>query len=189
MQKLYCYVDETGQETTGEIFIVSVVVIGKERDELLKLCEELEAISEKRKDKWGAAKHERRMRYLRHILADDRFQGKLRYSLFRHTREYDSSTVEAIAKAVLLDKSAKDYSTLIYVDGLSKTKRRQYAVGLRRFGIHIRKVMGVARDESNAVTRLADSIAGFVGDALNGRFKEIKELYERARREGILIEV
>jgi len=49
--------------------------------------------------------------------------------------------------------------------------------------------MGVARDESNALTRLADAIAGFVGDALNGHFREIKELYERARREGILIEV
>ena len=49
--------------------------------------------------------------------------------------------------------------------------------------------MGVAKDESNALTRLADSLAGFVGDALKGRSKEIKELYERARGEKILIEV
>src|SRR5687768_14070083 len=104
MQKLYCYVDETGQETAGEIFIVSFVVIDKEKDQLLRLCEQLELISGKRKDKWGAAKHERRMRYLRHILADDRLKGKLRYSLFRHTREYDASTVEGIAKAVLWNK-------------------------------------------------------------------------------------
>ena len=75
------------------------------------------------------------------------------------------------------------------MNGLSKTKRRQYAVGLRRFGVPIRKVMGVAKDESNALTRLADSIAGFVGDALQGRFKEIKQMYERAKREKILIEV
>jgi len=189
MQKLYCYVDETGQETTGEIFIVSIVVIGEERDELLKLCEQLEIITGKKKDKWGATKHERRMRYLHHILADDRFKGKLRYSLFRKTREYDASTVEGIARAVLWEKPSKNYTSLIYVDGLSRTKRHQYAVGLRRYGIHIRKVMGVARDESNALTRLADALAGFVGDALKGRFKEIKQLYDRAKREKTLIEV
>jgi hypothetical protein len=189
MQKLYCYVDETGQDTQGKIFIVSIVIVDEEREELLKLCEQLEILSGKRKDKWGAAKHERRMRYLRHILADDRFNGKLRYSLFRHTRDYDASTIEGIAKGVLWNRSAKNFTSLVYVDGLSKTKRRQYAVGLRRYGVPTRKVMGVAKDESNALTRLADSIAGFVGDALKGRFKEIKELYERAKREQILIEV
>jgi hypothetical protein len=189
MQKLYCYVDETGQETRGEIFIVSIVITNEERDELLKLCEQIEKISGKRKDKWGATKHERRMRYLRHILADDRFNGKLRYSLFRNTREYDASTVEAIAKAVLWHKPAETYTSLIYVDGLSRTKRHQYAVALRRYGVPIRKVMGVARDESNALTRLADSVAGFVGDAIKGRSKEIKDLHEKAKRQAVLVEV
>lgn len=189
MQKLYCYVDETGQETKGTVFIVSIVVLDKERDQILKLCEQLEIISGKRKDKWGSAKHDRRMRYLRHILADDRLKGKLRFSVSRHTREYDVSTLNGIAKAVLWDKP-KNFTSVIYVDGLSKTKRRQYAIGLRRCGLPIRKVMGVARDESNALTRLADAIiAGFVNDALKGNSKEINALYERAKREGILIQV
>lgn len=189
MQKLYCYVDETGQETTGVVFIVSIVVIGEERDDLLKLCEQIENISGKHKDKWGAAKHERRMRYLRHILADDRFNGKLRYSLFRNTREYDTSTVDAIAKAVLWHNLSESYTSLIYVDGLSKTKRHQYAVALRRYGVPIRKIMGVARDESNALTRLADCLAGFVGDAIKGHSKEIKDLYEKAKRQAVIVEV
>jgi hypothetical protein len=33
-QKFYCYVDETGQDTMGELFIVSVVVSSSQRDEL-----------------------------------------------------------------------------------------------------------------------------------------------------------
>jgi hypothetical protein len=189
MQKLYCYIDETGQETKGEVFVVSVVVIDKEKDQLLKLCEQLEKISGKRKDKWGNAKHERRMRYLHHILADDRLKGKLRYSIYRHTREYDTSTVDGIAKAVLWNKPAGKFTSVVYVDGLSKTKRREYAVSLRRFGLPISKVMGVARDESNALIRLADAIAGFIGDALKGTFKDTKALYERAKREKILLEV
>lgn len=48
-QKLYCYVDENGQDTKGDIFIVSVVVTGKERDRLLNLCEEIEVESGKGK--------------------------------------------------------------------------------------------------------------------------------------------
>ncbi|MBI2599976.1 hypothetical protein HYW43_03590 [Candidatus Daviesbacteria bacterium] len=33
-QKLYCYVDETGQDTQGELFIVSVVVAKNDREEI-----------------------------------------------------------------------------------------------------------------------------------------------------------
>jgi hypothetical protein len=32
--KLYCYVDETGQDTLGKFFIVAIVVAGNQRDEL-----------------------------------------------------------------------------------------------------------------------------------------------------------
>ena len=31
-QKLYAYVDESGQDTLGELFLVSVVVTGEARD-------------------------------------------------------------------------------------------------------------------------------------------------------------
>jgi len=36
MQKLYCYVDESGQDTEGEISFVSIVITGTERDGLHK---------------------------------------------------------------------------------------------------------------------------------------------------------
>ena len=98
--KLYCYVDENGQDTLGRIFVVSVVAVGKQRDELLALCEHLEQVSEKRKDKWGEAKHDRRMRYLHYVFADERLKGALRYEIFHNTRDYDTSTITAIASAV-----------------------------------------------------------------------------------------
>ncbi len=68
MDKLFCHVDENGQDTGGRIFVVSIVVTGENRDKLLELCEQLEKVSGKRRDKWGRAKHERRTQYLRHIL-------------------------------------------------------------------------------------------------------------------------
>ena len=50
--KLYCYVDESGHDTLGRIFIVSVVVVKREKDELLGFCELCEKESGKKGTKW-----------------------------------------------------------------------------------------------------------------------------------------
>lgn len=189
VKKLYCYVDENGQDTKGDIFIVSVVVTEESRDELLTLCEQLEQISGKRKDKWGNAKHDRRMRYIRHIFADGRFRGLLRYEVFRGTKDYDTSTITAIVTSVKWDKPSGKYTTMVYVDGLSKTKRQEYGVRLRHMGLPVKRIRGVARDETNALVRLADAIAGFVRDAMDGKSEEIKKLFREAKRGGMLVEV
>ena len=189
MHKLYCYVDESGQDPQSEIFIVAVVVTGEERDKLLDLCEQLEKVSGKQKDKWGRAKHERRMRYLHHIFADDRFNETLRYSVFKQTRNFDTATINAITSAVHWKKPAGKYTTLIYIDGLSKTKRQEYGVRLRRLGLPVRRIRGIPRDETNSLTRLADAIAGFVRDALEGKSEEITGLFNKVKREGALVEV
>jgi len=189
MQKLYCYVDESGQDTKGRIFVVSVVVIGHERDDFLQLCQRLEEASGKHKDKWGRAKHERRMQYLRYIFADHRFRNSLCYSLFRGDHNFDHATIAAILAAVQYKKLSGHYTTFVYVDGLSKTKRHEYGVSLRRLGLPVRHLGGIARDESNALTRLADALAGFVRDALSGDSEEIKALFEKAKREEMLVEV
>ncbi len=188
-KKLYCYVDETGQDTKGKIFVVSVIVTEENRDELLTLCEELEKISQKGKDKWRTAKHEKRMRFMRHIIADDRFKTTLRYEFFKNTKDYDSSTINGIISAVKWDKPPDPYTTMVYIDGLSKTKRFQYGARLRHLGLPVRRIKAVRRDEANALIRLADSVAGFVRDALDGVSEEITELFKKAKKDGVLIEV
>ncbi|MBI2029844.1 hypothetical protein HYT02_05490 [Candidatus Gottesmanbacteria bacterium] len=189
VKKIYCYVDENGQDTQGRVFVVSVVITGENRDELLTLCEQLEKISGKKKDRWGSTKHGRRMRYISHIFADDRFEGLLRYQIFKDTKDYDSSTVTAIVSAVKWDKPIGRFTTLVYVDGLSKTKRQEYGARLRHLGLPLRRIRGVARDETNALTRLADSIAGFVRDAIDGKSEEIRQLFKKAKQDNILVEV
>lgn len=42
MEKLYCSVDETGQDTKGELFLVSMVISKAEREHLGKLLGEYE---------------------------------------------------------------------------------------------------------------------------------------------------
>jgi hypothetical protein len=189
MQKLYCYVDESGQDTKGGLFIVAIIVLEKDRELLLSFCEEVERRSGKGKFKWGKAKHDLRMQYLRQIFSDDRFKGNLRYSLFRESTDYDAVTVMGIAKAIYWSKLSGKYTSLVYIDGLSKTKRREYSVQLRRLGLRIHQVRGIARDESNALTRLADAIAGFVRDAMEADRGDIKSLFQEAKRDRVLIEV
>ena len=41
MSKFYIYVDESGQETMGREFVVSCVVVVSDREELIKILENL----------------------------------------------------------------------------------------------------------------------------------------------------
>jgi hypothetical protein len=168
---------------------VAVVVLEKDRDKLFDFCEETEKASGKGKFKWGKAKHDLRMQYLRRIFSDDRFKGNLRYSVFRESTDYDAVTIMGIAKAIYWSKPPSKFKSFVYVDGLSRTKRREYSVQLRRLGLRIHQVRGISRDESNALTRLADAIAGFVRDALEANQGDIKTLFQKVKRDNVLIEV
>ena len=42
MQKVYCHVDESGQDTEGKLFIVSVVITDTNKDESQKQLEKIE---------------------------------------------------------------------------------------------------------------------------------------------------
>lgn len=195
MRKLYCYVDESGQDTSAQssrqqLFIVAVVVIEAAREELERVCEQYEQASGKGKIKWGKADRGKRLRYLRLVFADDRWRECLRFVAYGDVnRRFDDVTVLAIAHALQWKKSEQLHNAVIYVDGLSKTKRRSYTLELRTRGVTVYQVRGVAKDENSPLTRLADALAGFVRDALSGEDDEAKQLLEQAKRNRDVIEL
>jgi len=66
--KLYCYVDETGQDTAGRFFLVSVVLIDSaKKDELENQLEEIEKRTGKNKKKWAKEEIGIRIRYIKEI--------------------------------------------------------------------------------------------------------------------------
>jgi hypothetical protein len=67
--KLYCYVDETGQDTLGKMFIVSVVVTDGRRDELERFIEKLEKDTGK-KTKWVKTKPSIQQAFIEGLLSD-----------------------------------------------------------------------------------------------------------------------
>jgi hypothetical protein len=175
-QKLYCYVDETGQDTTGELFFVVVAILSDERDQIRGYLTDLEERSGKRARKWTRSTPRQRLAYIRGVLTHAAFAG-LYYSKYQQSRAYVDLTILSVAKAINTHIE-EPYAATVYVDGLQRTEEHRFARGLRKLRISARKVRGM-KDEGDVFIRLADSLAGFVRDAL-GRDEGLETLYREA---------
>lgn len=184
MEKFYAYADESGQDTRGAFFLVAVVVTGRERDEVLRWLEGLERETGKGIVAWRKSRHEARIAYIERVLGDPRLRRAIFYSVYPETRAYRDLTLLTIAKALGERAGTGDYKATVVIDGLRRGETRQVAVGLRRIRVPVRKVRG-GRDESNALLRLADAMAGFIRDAEEGE-AEWRERLERARAVGTI---
>lgn len=186
-QKLYCYVDESGQDTQGEFFIVSVVVTDRKRDRIVELCERIERETRKGRVKWIKANHAKRVEYIRRVLQEPTLKGKLNVAIYRNSKEYLPLTVLTIARAIVANAQA-EYKATILIDGLPHSKERWVGSELRHLHIQVRKVRGLRKDENDALIRLADALCGFVRAGIEGN-PELEELYERGKQTGFLREL
>jgi hypothetical protein len=166
-QKLYCYVDETGQDTHGRLFLVAVVIAGEKRAELAPALDRIEEITGKRLSKWRKAAFDRKAAYMRAILSSPHFAGALFFARYLETKAYLDLMVLATARAILL-KAKEPYKATVIVDGLSDAEVRRFAHGLRALHVSVRKVRGM-EDERDPFIRLADALAGFVRDYIEGQ--------------------
>ena len=166
IKKLYCYVDETGQDTKGALFVVSVIIAQKDRDEIVKLLENIERETGKKRTKWQGTGKMIKRKYIETIFTRAAFKGKIFYSLFKDVMSFRELTVITIASAINAT-TTESYKASIFIDGLKKPEVARVSTNLRKLGIRIEKVRGV-KDESNAIIRLADSIVGFVREYIEG---------------------
>ncbi len=187
MEKLYCYVDETGQDTKGDLFIVSVIVTEAERDKLREQLEEIERITGKGRRKWMKSRPKQKAAYIESVLQIPALKGKLNYAVYHKTIEYLSSTILTTARAITTH-SKGEYKVIVFVDGLPKSKVQWFGSELRHLRIRTEKVRGVRKEEADPLMRLADAIAGFVRAALLGS-KDMVTLLEKAKREGHIREL
>jgi len=182
-QKLYCYVDETGQDTSGEFFLVSVVIVGDERDTLRARLNAIEKRSGKGIKKWTKATRKQRMTYMQEIVNDRCFVHHISFSHYTQSRSYVDMTILSTAKAILA-VSHEAYEATVYVDGMHRTEQRAFAAGLRKLHVQVRQVRGLT-DQADEFIRLADAVAGFLRDSMEGD-EEIRILHDRASRNGII---
>jgi hypothetical protein len=186
-KKIYCYVDETGQDTQGELFIVSIVVTDQERARAIQVCEAIEQATGKGRVKWIKTRYDRRLAYIRRILQEPIFQSRLNFAIYQDTRDYLPLTVQTIARAILAH-AQEPYKATVLIDGLPHSQQREVGRRLRHLGVRTRKVRGVRKDESDALIRLADALCGFVRAAIEGQ-EAMKKLFEWGEKKGYLREL
>lgn len=187
-KKIYCYVDETGQDTMGTLFLVSIIVAEGEHDSLREKLQEIEHASGKGMRKWMKTRPKQKVNYIRKVLKIPEFKGKLCYAVYRGETDYLSSTVLATAQAIKTHVTT-DYRAVVFVDGLPKSQVHWFGTELRHMRVNIDKVRGVRREEADSLMRLADALCGFVRQTKEGSNKELKELLERGLAKGYLREV
>jgi len=167
---------------------VSIIVTDERRDELVAELEEIERRSGKGKAKWMKVRAAQRLAYISAVCASPLFRGSLYYSLFAGTKSYMALTVLSTAKAILT-AYPEHPPVAVYVDGLPKSRIRWFGVELRHLSIRTSKVVGVRKEEADALIRLADACCGFVRAALSGQNPELRSLFEKAKREAYFREV
>lgn len=185
-QKLYCYVDETGQDVQAQWFIVAAVIVEDDPAPALALCETIERDTGKSRVKWIRTDYPRRLAYIERVTREATFKGRLYASVFRKPVVYPAKTLEAIAWTMKAHASA-DYRVTVLIDGLPRQQEQVIGRALVRLGVTKRKVRGIRNEENDALSRLADAICGWVRASIEGQPDMIK-LYERAKTGGYLIE-
>jgi hypothetical protein len=186
MQKLYCYIDETGQDAASELFIVVAVVSDKEQNLLREQLLEIESLSKIGKRKWHKSRSDRRKEYLRLVLEKRAGKGEIYFNSYKKPLPYFLPMLETLEKAIL-DKAEKEYRTIVYVDGIDKKKAIELTNALRLRKIKLRLVKS-RRDESEPLIRLADRWAGCIRAALSGRTEE-QEILKQAKHQKYLQEI
>ncbi len=187
MRKLYCYVDESGQDSVGRLFIVSVVIAESERDKLVKQLEAVEFATGKGRRKWTQTRDKSKWAYIQGIFNIPELKNKLSYTLYYNVIDYLPRTILATAQAITT-YVAGDYKAIVFIDGLPKSQTRWFGRELRHLRIKTEKVRGVRKEEASALMRLADAVCGFVRAAITGQ-KEMAELLERAKAKGYLRQI
>lgn len=184
MRRIYCYVDESGQDTQGLYFVVSVVVAGEERDSVLMTLEKIERETGKNKLKWTRATFERRCAYMERVLKIDALRGKLQFSFYQNTRDYFGLTIKTIFQTLAMVEE-QNYKATVLIDALPPKHAIIASRMLHKAGAQVKKVRGVKHDENDALIRLADAVCGFVRNAYEGQV-EMKKLFDEAIQKGVL---
>ena len=188
--KVYCYIDETGQDTKGDFFIVVVIIVGDEKGHLESYLETIEEKSGKRKRKWIKTREKEKINYLSLLLENSPLQEHVFYSKYTNTIEYEQMTILTIKNSLneyINQHRISEYKATIIIDGLNQTAGERVAIALRRAGIKIRKVRG-EKDENNPLIRLSDALAGGIREAQEAN-ATVKKYISALSKEKKLIEI
>jgi hypothetical protein len=185
--KLYCYVDETGQDGLHKFFLVSVVITDQiKKDGLEKQLQEIEIRTGKKKSKWTKTKSEIRQNFIKEIINLKYLRKSIFYSMYPDGKAYTHLTSLSVAKAVFA-KEEKKYSVTVIIDGLTKKDTEKVRIDLKQLRVPYDNIRGM-KDEQSIFLRLADCFAGFIRDYIEKQVYA-QELFKKLKEKEIVIEV
>jgi hypothetical protein len=141
---IYCYADESGQDTKGKLFIVSAIIIDQDRDRFIQTCKRIEEQTGKKNAKWIRTAYPKRLDYIQRVLNAPLFFGRLTFAIYRNTNDYLALTIETIAHALKRTQTIHT-KAIVLIDALPKKHETLVSRGLRTYGIRTRKVKGYAK--------------------------------------------
>jgi len=137
-----------------------VVVGGDQREALEQALLGAEEASGKATRKWQKTIPARRIAYLRRVAVISH-AFLLAYRAFSSQGEYIAQTGQAIVAAIRAVEAPSESTVIVTIDGLNPEARNQLRREISRLTPHSKKLRG-GRDESSALLRLADALAGFI---------------------------
>lgn len=167
-RKLCFYVDESGQETRGEFFLVSVVVSPAQHLESLReRLVQLERLSKKGKHRWANTSRGPRGSYLEGLPPLLAQIAPVYWRQYGDGKDYPRRTGEAIVAATKRRDPDGLADLTVLIDGCNWEELQAITKVFRAHNIRRRKIRG-GRDEGEPLLRLADALAGFIRDVTEG---------------------
>ena len=131
IQKIYCYVDETGQDGGSEVFIVVAVIISGQPDNFRQLLIKLEKGSGIGRLKWYRARNTERIKFLSLILQISSFKFKVYFAKHKKNFSFFLSLANTITHSIK-NSSDGDYKAIVCVDGIDQQKAAELTAVLRQ---------------------------------------------------------
>ena len=141
IQKIFCYVDETGLDPASRLFIVSVVIAAASRDALLADLATTERVSGKGRHKWTHTRPAARAAYIARVVHHRGLQDAIYYATYPTAGNYPVRTVLTVARAITLAAPTGAKAT-VFVDGLRKSQYHWFGTELRHSRSPRRKSVG-----------------------------------------------
>ena len=185
-QKLYCYVDETGQDAGSEFFIVAAVVAWDDMETLRSSLVAMEKQLNVGSKKWHKLRQASRVGFLNAFLGEKYQNLKIYFGRFKKPILYYFPTLEVVQKA--LASFPQPVEAVVSIDGLDSISAKKMTNALRTNRLRL-KLVKCWRDESEVLIRLADRWAGCLRQAFSGHNKDCKDLVSRAQKKSVLKEI
>ncbi len=160
-RRLHMFLDETGQDTRGRLFLVAAVVIASDRLDATRVKVRSLELRSKKTHKWSRSSRARRAAFLEALDGGMDFTEGVFWRSFGQGLDYVGWVAEMVAAAA---GQVAPYDALtVVLDGGNWSEQERVKAALRSRNLPWRKV-SEGRDEGDPLLRLTDSLAGYLRD-------------------------